>query len=117
MAKRRKWIVHEADLFRGDACEWSIVDDWRLIMWLLEVPAFYYQLRISLGVANRVERAMCENLRTAMKCHVAFGNQLGAVPAVPPELRLQTLQEANATLKSINSTLHLDPRAFNHDGG
>jgi hypothetical protein len=115
MAKRRKRIVHEADLLRGDAHEWSMVDDWQLIMWLLAVPAFYYQLRISVGVANPVERAMYKNLRTAMEGHVAYGKQLVTVPAVPPELTLQALQQAVATLKSIISTLHLDPRAFSTD--
>ena len=117
MAKRRKRIVHEADLLRGDSYEWSLVDDWQLIMWLLAVPAFYYQLRISLGVANSVERAMYKNLRTAMDGHVVYGKQLVAVSAVPPELTLQALQETVATLKSIVSTLHLDPRAFSTDSG
>jgi hypothetical protein len=117
MAKRRKRIVHEADLLRGDAHEWSMVDDWQLIMWFLAVPAFYYQLRISLGVANPVEGAMYKSLRTAMEGYVEYGKQLVAVTAVPPELALQALQESVATLKSIVSTLHLDPRAFGTDSG
>ncbi len=112
MAKRRKQIVHEADLLRGSPHEWSIADDWQLIMWLLAVPAFYYQLRISLRVANAVERAMYERLRIAMASHVAFGKQLLEFPAVPPELRIQALQESVVTLKSLVSTLHLDPRDF-----
>jgi hypothetical protein len=41
MAKRRKRIVHEADLAHDKPQEWSIVDDRQLIMWLLAVPAFY----------------------------------------------------------------------------
>ena len=110
MAKRRNRIVHEADLLHGEPHEWSIADDWQLIMWLLAVPAFYYQLRISLRAANTVERAMYEKLRTARASHVAFGKQLLAFPAVPPELRLQALQETVVTLETIVSTLHLDPR-------
>ncbi len=53
MAKRRKEIVHDADLGGDNEPHgWSIADDWQLIMWLMAVPAFYYQLRISLGLAN-----------------------------------------------------------------
>jgi hypothetical protein len=110
MAKRRHRIVHEADLLHDKPHEWSIADDWQLIMWLLAVPAFYYQLRISLYAANTAERAMYEKLRAAMATHVAFGKQLLAFPAVPPELRLQALQKIGVTLDTIVSTLHLDPR-------
>ncbi len=51
MAKRRKRIVHEADLLnRTDTVSktWNLTDDWQLIMWLLAVMAFYYQMRIPL---------------------------------------------------------------------
>lgn len=41
MANRRKRIMHEADLLRGEPEEWSIADDWHLIMWLMVVHAFY----------------------------------------------------------------------------
>jgi hypothetical protein len=109
MAKRRKRIVHEADLLHGDVHEWSLTDDWQLIMWLLAVPAFYFRLRISLRAANEVEHTIYENLRTAMTSHVAFGKQLLAFPAVPQELRLQALQETVVTLQSIVSTLLMDP--------
>jgi hypothetical protein len=87
MAKRRKRIVHEADLSHGEPHEWSFADDWQLIMWLLAVPAFYYQLRISLHLANAVEVAMHEKLRVAMGSHVAFGKQVLAFPSVPKDLR------------------------------
>jgi hypothetical protein len=117
MAKRRHRIVHEADLLRDEPREWSIADDWQLIMWLLAVPAFYYKLRISLRAANTVEQAMYEKLCTAMKSHVTFGKQLLAFPAVAPELRLQALQETVVTLEAIVSTLQLDPRAFSAESG
>lgn len=116
MAKRRKRIVHEADLLQGESHEWGIADDWQLIMWLLAVPEFYYQLRISLDAANAVERTMHERLRIAMASHVTFGKQLMAFPAVSRELRSQALLEISVTLDSIVSTLHLDPRAFVSDG-
>jgi hypothetical protein len=111
MAKRRHRIVHEADLSSSEPSDWSIVDDWQLIMWLLAVPTFYYQLRISLGAANNVERAKHERLRTAIARHVAFGNQLLAFPTVPQEMKLQAFQEIGVALKTILSTLHPDPRA------
>jgi hypothetical protein len=112
MAKRRKRIVHEADLVDGDYHEWSISDDWQLIMWLLAVPTFYYQLRISLRAANVVEQTIYDRLRTAMASHHEWGKQLLAFPTVPPELRIQALQESIATLNGIVATLHLDPRDF-----
>jgi len=112
MAKRRKRIVHEADLLQGEPLEWSVADDWQLLMWLMAVPTFYYQLLISLREANAVERAMHEKLQTAMASHVAFGKQLLSFAEVPQELQEQALREVAATLASITSTLHLDPQAF-----
>lgn len=117
MAKRRKRIVHEADLLLGELNEWSIADDWQLMMWLMGVLAFYYQLRISLRAANTVERAMYKKLYTAMASHVVFGNQLVAAAAVPRELRIQALKEIGVTLDSMLSALQLDPRAFIPDSG
>lgn len=111
MAKRRQRIVHEADLLHGDPHEWTIADDWQLIMWLLAVPAFYYQLRISLCAADVIERTMYERLCKAMTNHVMFGKQLLAFPSVAPELRVKALQETLATLESISSLLRLDPHS------
>ena len=112
MAKRRNRIVHEADLLQGEPLEWSVADDWQLLMWLMAVLTFYYQLLISLHEANAVELAMHEKLQTAMASHVAFGKQLISFPEVPQQLRVQALREVDATLASIISTLHLDPQAF-----
>jgi hypothetical protein len=106
--------MHEADLLRDEPHEWGIADDWQLVMWLLAVPAFYYQLRLSLGAANTVEQAKYSNLRTAMSSYVAYGKQLLAFPDVPPERRLQAMQETLDTLKTIVATLRLDPSATKH---
>ena len=76
------------------------------------MPAFYYQLRISLNVESVVEQAMYERLRTAIASHHKWGKQLLAFPTVPPELRIQALPESATTLKGIGATLHLDPRDF-----
>jgi hypothetical protein len=116
MAKRRKRIVHEADLVHDRPLEWGIADDWQLIMWLLAVPAFYYQFRISLGLASAVEREMSKRLRTAMASHVAFGKHLLALPSVPRDLRVQALREVVATLEGIVATMRLDPGEFTTSG-
>lgn len=115
MAKRRKRIVHEADLSnRTDTVSgaWGIVDDWQLIMWLLAVAAFYYQLRMSANAASVVESTMYERLRKAMLSHVDFGNQLLAFPKVPPELQREALQKTVITLEAIAATLKLDVGDF-----
>jgi hypothetical protein len=118
MAKRRKQIVHDADLTRGgEPHEWSIADDWQLIMWLMAVPAFYYQLRMSLGLSNIVQQAMLDRLRLAMTSHVAFGKQLIAFPEVPKKLRIQALREVAVTLEGIGATLHFTPGDFSTADG
>ncbi|MEO7032881.1 MAG: hypothetical protein ABI548_03535 [Polyangiaceae bacterium] len=113
MAKRRKEIVHNADLDHdAKPREWSIADDWQLIIWLMAVPAFYYQLRLSLNLANNVEQAMYERLQIAMTKHVEFGEQLFAFPSVPSNERSKALQKVAATLGEIATTLHLDAHDF-----
>ncbi len=110
--------MHDGDLTPdGEPHEWSIADDWQLIMWFLAVPAFYYQLRMSLGLANIGESTMYERLRTAMTSHVAFGKQLLAFPSVPRDLRLQASQEIVVTLEVIVATLYLQSGDFMTDSG
>jgi hypothetical protein len=92
MAKRRHRIVHEADLSkRTDTVSeaWGAADDWQLTMWLMAVPAFYYQLRISAGVADAVDRTAYKRLREAMTSHVAWGHQLLGLPKLPPEQQIE----------------------------
>jgi hypothetical protein len=117
MAKRRKRIVHQADLpshMVAVSEVWSIVDDWQLMMWLMAVLAFYYQLLMSTGVATVVERAMYERIRAAMQIQVDFGHQLQALATVPPkpELRLEALRKISVTMESIMTTLKLDVNDF-----
>ena len=104
--------MHQADLSAHTAVVsevWDVADDWQLIMWLMAVPAFYYQLRMSTGTANVVERAKYERLRAAMLIHVDFGYQLAAVP---PELDIEALRKIVATAESIKATLKLDVSDF-----
>jgi hypothetical protein len=111
MAKRRKRIVHEADLSkRADTASeaWGVDDDWQLMMWLMAVPAFYYRLRMSVNAANVVERTGYERLRKAMLSHVDFGKQFVALAEVPPEMQRETLEKIMVTLKSTAATLRLD---------
>lgn len=110
MAKRKNRIVHDADLSnRTDTAvkAWGPADDWQLIMWLLAVPAFYCQLRISLGTGTVVERTSLERHREAMQRHVDFGKQLLAFPEVAPDLRVEALQRAADTLKDMAAMLKL----------
>ena len=115
MAKRKNRIVHDADLSnRTDTVvePWSVVDVWQFLMWLLAVPSFYYRLRVSLGVADVVERTSLDRHREAMKPHVDFGNQLLAFPKVAPELRVEALQRIAGTLDGMAAMLKLDVSDF-----
>jgi len=107
MAKRRKRIVYEADLSDDTSPQWGIADDWQLIMWLLAVPAFYYRLRLSSNPAASADQSRYDGLRSAMRDHVAFGNQLVAFPKVQRALRLQALQESVNTLNRVIATLQV----------
>jgi hypothetical protein len=111
MAKRRKRIVHDADLSsRTDTImqAWEFADDWQLIMWLMAVPAFYYQLRISKRVADKVEVSKYEKFRKAMLSHVDFGKHIVSFPKVPSELRIDALEKAAKFLETISTILKLD---------
>jgi hypothetical protein len=108
MAKRRKQIVHEADLSKTTDTvsePWGIADQWQLIMWLMAVPAFYYQLRISINAASEIDRSRYERFRTAMLSHIGFANQLLGFPEMPLELRKEGLEQILDTLESIAGTL------------
>jgi hypothetical protein len=101
MMRRRHSIVHEADLTRPTdvASEaWGIVDDWQLIMWLMAVAAFYYQLRMSVNAASEAERTMYGRHRKAMVGHLDFGNLLVAFPKVPEDLRVEALLRISVSL-------------------
>ncbi|MEP6750978.1 MAG: hypothetical protein ABJB86_24800 [Bacteroidota bacterium] len=119
MAKRRKRIVHDADLSnRTDVVSepWGIADDWQLTMWLMAVPAFYYQLRISVEAANEVEVTMYEKFMKAMQSHVDFGHHLLSFPKVPPELRMEALQKTAFILETITNIFKPDVSNSTLDG-
>jgi len=111
LAKRRKQIVHEADLPQRTATvaeAWGVVDDWQLPMWLMAVAAFYYQMRISTKVASLAEQRIYRKHKQAMASHVEFANQLLAFPKVLPELQVEALQKIVVTLRGIAATLTSD---------
>jgi len=111
MAKRRNRIVHEADLpKRTDTVSeaWGVVDDWQLVMWLLAVGAFYFQMRMALGAASVVERTMYEKHRQAMAGHVDYAKQLLALAAEPPEGQRAALERISTSLRGITATLEFD---------
>ena len=119
MAKRRTRIVHDADLRNREATtadSWGPADEWQLIMWLLAVLAFYYQLRVSIKAANVVEQASCQRVAKAMSNHREFGKRLSAVMATfltrSPESQVEALQSLSATLALTAATLRPDVSDF-----
>ena len=116
MAKRRKRIVHEADLSKQTdtvSASWEINDDWELIMWLLAVPAFYYQMRVATKAATVVESAMVERFRKAMRGHVDWGKQLVALPGVSQQQQREAVEKMLITLKENVAMLRLNVSDFN----
>ena len=96
MAERRHRIVHHADLSAPTATlvgVWSIADEWQLIMWLMVVPAFYYKMRIALGVASDDDRTRLGRLETAIGAHVEFGHKIMNFSKLPAEEHVRALQE------------------------
>lgn len=86
LAKRRKRIVHNADLPTSAATisAWGLVDTWQLIMWLLAVSAFYYQLCVSMDNATVVEKKAYQNHMDAMHQWHNVANAFLKFPKVPP---------------------------------
>jgi hypothetical protein len=108
MAKRRKRIVHDADLPDSDEAvleAWNVVDYWQLLMWNLAVVAFYYQMLISTNEANEAELAKYRDVREAMTSHISFGNQLVAFSTMSEEGRAEALKRIVDTLDSMVATL------------
>jgi hypothetical protein len=96
MAKRRHRIVHHADLPTPTATlpeAWSITDEWQLMMWLIAVPAFYYKMRIALGVASDDDRKRFDRHEAAMGAHVEFGYKIINFSKLPADQHMRALQE------------------------
>jgi hypothetical protein len=110
LAKRRKRIVHDADLPNRTATAseaWTITDHWQLIMWLLAVPAFHLMLCMSMDHKDQAAREKYRKLREAMGTWVDFGKQLVVFPKTTPDMDLQTSasRKALATLESVAAIL------------
>jgi hypothetical protein len=115
MAKRRKRIVHDADLSESGASvleAWNVVDYWQLIMWNLAVVAFYYQILISTNAANKAELEKYRDVKEAMTSHISFGNQLVAFSTMPEGGRGEALKRIVDTLNSMIATLTRGDPAF-----
>ena len=108
MAKRRKRIVHDADLLnRTDLVPtpWTFADDWQLTQWLMAVPAFYYQLLISLRIAKKTEIVKFDELRKAMMNHVEFANHLITFSNAQPAIFSEVLEKSITILDKITLLL------------
>ena len=118
LAKRRKRIVHHADLSKPTdkvVEKWTIVDYWQLCMWNLAVLAFYFRLLVVTNEANEVESRMHVQVGKAMTTHVEFGKQLLAFPETPAELRIEALQKLGDTLKNMIDLLDVQTGWFLKD--
>ena len=108
MAKRRNRITHQADLAEPTdtvSAVWNISDEWQLMLWLMIVPAFYYKMRIALGMASDDERRRYDWIGSAMQAHHEFGNQLLNFPKLVPEDRIEALKEIANTCNRIVANL------------
>jgi len=108
MAKRRKRIVHEADLpKRSDSAPepWGVADHWQLIMWLTVILTFHSRLCVSLDPADQIEQVRYSKLKEAMDGIVHFGKQLLGFPTVSPEMRTKTLEDVLEILNRVSSLL------------
>lgn len=108
MAKRRNLIAHQADLSNPmDTTpeSWNISDEWQLTLWLMAVPAFYYKMRMALGIADDDEKKRYDWNMTAMVNHREFAHQLLDFPQLPPERRIDALKRIVSTLNRTVSIL------------
>ena len=62
-------------------------------MWLMVVPAFYYKMRIALGVASDDERTRrLGRLETAIGAHVEFGHKIMNFSKLPAEAHARAFE-------------------------
>jgi hypothetical protein len=107
--------VHNADLLTAEATisePWEFHDSWELVMWILAVSAFYYQLCISVGAATTVEKRSYENHLNAMHEWVKVAKAFLAFPTVPVDRQRDALQEIADMVGNIRDTLPLDADAL-----
>lgn len=64
-----------------------------LMMWLMVVPAFYYKMRIALGVASDDDRTRLDRHETAIGAHVEFWHKIINFSKLPVEEDMHGLQE------------------------
>lgn len=115
MAKRRNQIVHHADLHDGQSREanpWEIVDEWQLIQWHLAVSAFYHRLRRATGPTSLVEDRASQNVESAVLQNVQFARSMIAFSSLPPEQRLEGLQQLLGHVENILKALKLEVAMF-----
>lgn len=118
LAKRRKRIVHNADLSDFDSAvleDWNVADYWQLIMWNLAVVCFFYELIIATNSAGNLERKKYQTLREVMSAHVNFGKQLIEFSEVPPEKRMEALLRVKSTLEYMSASLKSDAHSFSEN--
>jgi hypothetical protein len=115
LAIRRKRIVHNADLPTPAATisePWQLVDTWQLIMWLLAVSAFYYQLCVSIENDTVVEKKAFQNHMDAMHEWHNVAKAFIRFPGVLSDQRLNAIKEIADMVKKVADILPLDRNAL-----
>jgi hypothetical protein len=121
MAKRRKRLVHDADLPSRKYTavpDWSIADEWQLILWTIAVPAFFALLQVHLRSDDEQHRSTYERLKAGIEEVYRLGKALvdltkhasGDIPAL--QAGAQTaLDAAKRVLSVLTFQGQGDPRA------
>jgi hypothetical protein len=115
LAKRRKRIVHNADLPTPAATisePWQLADDWQLVMWLMAVSAFYYQLCVSVDAATIVEKRAHQNHMQAMHEWHNVAKAFIGFSKVPSDQRLDAIKQIADMVKKVGDILPLDRNAL-----
>jgi hypothetical protein len=108
MAKRRKRIVHDADLSKPTDTvpeAWTIADDFQLIMWMLAVPAFYSQLRLSVDPTDELQRWYLARRKKAIELALEVGKEIIALGNQPKEELRLGLQKVTERLAEVLDSL------------
>ena len=115
LAKRRKRIVHNAD-FPAPAATisepWQFADHWQLVMWLLAVSAFYYQLCVSVDSEAIVEEKVHQHHMRAMHEWHNVAKAFIGFSEVPSDQILNAIKEISDMVKKVQDTLSFDANAL-----
>src|SRR5689334_9044790 len=85
---------------------WRLVDTWQLIMWLLAVSAFYYQLCVSIDDDTVPEKKAHQAHVDAMHGWHDVAKAFIRFPELPSYQRLDAIKELADMVKKVGDILH-----------